>query len=136
MFQTPIYWVSAIAPYRLGLMARPYGGDDLTLDVQAWSKANVDIVVSLLEAVEVLELGLESQRTLCTAYAIEFRAFPIPDRGVPAQFFEFKRLLDELYNALRAQRSVVIHCRAGIGRTGIVAARQIEWVNTHARALS
>lgn len=122
MFQTQIFWVDAIAPCRLGLSARPYGGEDLALEVQAWVRAHVEVVVSLLEVGEARELALESEPALCKANAIEFRAFPIPDRGVPKHCTEFGQLLDLLQDRLRAGRSVVIHCRAGIGRTGIVAA--------------
>src|SRR6185295_4029649 len=36
MFATPIHWVAGVEPHRLGLMARPRGGEDLRAEVEAW----------------------------------------------------------------------------------------------------
>ncbi|WP_259374121.1 phosphatase domain-containing putative toxin [Ideonella azotifigens] len=102
-------------------MARPRGDDDLQAEVDAWRVASVDVVVSLLEISEVRELGLKHQEALCAARQIEFRSFPIPDRGTPASTREFSRFIEELHASLLARKSVAIHCRAGIGRTGLVA---------------
>src|SRR5690349_6150150 len=47
---------------------------------------------------------------------------PIPDHGVPASPAHLADILECLRQALRARRVVYLHCRAGIGRTGLVAA--------------
>lgn len=121
MFETTIHWVKGIEPYRLGLMARPRGGESLTEEVQAWQVGSVHTVVSLLEASEVRELDLKAESTLCAEVGIEFRHFPIPDRGVPQSANEVHALVAELRNTLAQGKAVAIHCRAGIGRTGLVA---------------
>ncbi len=41
---------------------------------------------------------------------IRFVSFPMPDRGVPA------------FNLGRARLDVAVHCRQGIGRSGLIAA--------------
>ncbi len=50
--------------------------------------------------------------------------FPITDRTAPAsgRQAEFDQLLDELLTDLAAGRRVAIHCQAGLGRTGLLAA--------------
>ena len=121
MFESTIHWVSGIEPHRLGLMARPRGGEDLADEVRAWRAASVGTVVSLLEASEVRELELKAEPTLCGEAGIEFRHFPIADRGLPRSAGEIHALVTELHGALVQGKPVVIHCRAGIGRTGVVA---------------
>jgi protein-tyrosine phosphatase len=120
MFETAAHWVRDLAPHRLGLMARPRGGDALADEVRAWQAASVGTVVSLLEAAEVRDLELRDQPRLCAGAGIGFRHFPIPDRGVPGSLKEVHLLVTELRAALDSG-AVAIHCRAGIGRTGLVA---------------
>jgi ADP-ribosylglycohydrolase len=46
---------------------------------------------------------------------------PITDHGVPRERTQMRRILDEIEAALAAGRSIYLHCRAGIGRTGTAA---------------
>jgi protein-tyrosine phosphatase len=122
VFETTIHWVKGIEPHRLGLMARPSGGESLHEEVAAWRNASIGLVVSLLEAHEVRELELKAEPALCAGQGIEFHHFPIPDRGVPQSVREASALVAELHSNLIQGKAVAIHCRAGIGRTGMVAA--------------
>jgi protein-tyrosine phosphatase len=45
----------------------------------------------------------------------------IPDYGVPEQPFEILQAVESMKQILIRGESVVIHCAAGIGRTGMVA---------------
>jgi len=102
-------------------MARPRADDWLETEVKAWKDAGVDVVVSLLERAEVSELGLQREAGLCGATGIDFVSFPIPDRGVPEPD-EAARIARVLTAGFRDGRSIAIHCRAGIGRSSIMAA--------------
>jgi protein-tyrosine phosphatase len=121
MFETTIHWVQDLTPHRLGLMARPRGGESLREEIAAWQRASLDVVVSLLESHEVRELELREEPSLCAEHGIAFRHFPIPDRGTPQSYREASALIAELAAELASGRSVAIHCRAGIGRTGLIA---------------
>ena len=121
IFATPLHWVAGIEPHRLALSARPRGGEDLGDEVAAWQAAGVGMVVSLLEPSEVRELELQHEARLCAERAIAFRSFPIRDRSHPDSPRALGSLLAELHERLRAGEAVAIHCRAGIGRTGLVA---------------
>ena len=121
MFVTPLHWVAGIEPHRLALSARPRGGEDLPEEVDAWQAAGVGMVVSLLEPSEVRELELQHEARLCEQRAIAFRSFPIRDRSHPGSAEAMTALVSELHEQLQAGKAIAIHCRAGIGRTGVVA---------------
>jgi protein-tyrosine phosphatase len=129
MLQPSIYWVTSVRPARLALMPRPRGGDDLEAEVQAWRQADVDLVVSLLEPSEVRELDLHAEASLCAQYGIRFVSFPIRDRGVPSER-EASALLAQVHEALVQGQAVAVHCRAGIGRTGLVAGCLLHMLGT------
>jgi len=46
---------------------------------------------------------------------------PIPDHGLPATPAQMQEILGEIESALAAGRRIYLHCRAGIGRTNLVA---------------
>lgn len=122
MRSTDVYWVSGIEPHRLGFGPRPRAGDWLSDEIAGWSRPGIRHVVSLLEDHEVHELGMAEEARLCAANGITFHAFPIPDRGVPSSINEAGMLFRRVASLVVAGEPTYIHCRAGIGRSGLVAA--------------
>ena len=53
---------------------------------------------------------------------IEVSGFPIADFSVPVDMERFHTLVEEVILRLRSGQCVIIHCRAGIGRSGLFAA--------------
>jgi protein-tyrosine phosphatase len=80
------------------------------------------MVVSLLTPAEETELGLEAEAAEARAVGLEFKAFPIPDRGVPSSRRDALRFLETLAAQLAAGKAIGIYCRQGIGRSALVAA--------------
>lgn len=117
-----IYWIDAVGPGRLGIMARPQGAAALPAEVRAWAVIDVHAVVTLLEPVEADALGLQDELVLCALCGIELLGFPVPDHGVPSDADAFLELAARLATLVKAGKTVVIHCRAGIGRSGLLAA--------------
>lgn len=72
-------------------------------ETAAWRAAGIDLVVSLLEAEEEAQLVLEGEAA--AASGVKFRAFPIPDRGVPASRESVAELADGIVDALDAGRT-------------------------------
>jgi Cyclin-dependent kinase inhibitor 3 (CDKN3) len=54
------------------------------------------------------------------ASEIEYHSFPIPDRSLPRSVGFVRRILDVLRDNERRGRISAVHCRGGIGRTGLV----------------
>lgn len=119
--RTELYWIPGVWPGRVSVAPRPRGGDWLGDEVRAWRAAGIDVVVSLLEPDEAADLDLSAEADAVRATDIEFVAFPIPDRGVPASREAATELATELAGAVCAGRNVAIHCRQGIGRAALVA---------------
>ena len=78
------------------------------------------MVVSLLEPEEEAQLVLEGEAAAAAASGINFRAFPIPDRGVPTSRESVAEPADDIIDALDTGKNVAVHCRQGIGRSGMI----------------
>ena len=102
-------------------MPRPRAGDWLEDEVAGWRAEPIDVVASLLERAEINELGLQREPTLCREQGMEFISFPIADRGVPTSQRDADAVAVHLAAEIRAGKSVAIHCRAGIGRSSLMA---------------
>jgi len=114
-----IYWIRTPGDLRLAIMARPRSGDWLEDEIAHWHRSGVEIVVSMLERDEVEELELSREQILSERHGIEFRSWPIPDRGLPHDRAAFRQFAGKLAESGKA---VAIHCRAGIGRSSVLAA--------------
>jgi protein-tyrosine phosphatase len=117
-----LHWINAPLTGRLAIMARPRAGDWLEDEIADWKRSGVDTIVCLLEPEEVVELGLLQEVTLCEAANMEYVSFPIPDRGVPASLRLAQALGERIAAAVDSGRSIAVHCRAGIGRSSMIAA--------------
>jgi protein-tyrosine phosphatase len=120
--RSTIYWIEAPVTGRLGIMARPRSGEWLEDEIAGWQAAGINIVVCLLENDEIDELGLGDEEELCRKRGMEFIAFPIQDRGLPKTVGETETLARHIALKLSDGRAVAIHCRAGIGRSSLIAA--------------
>jgi protein-tyrosine phosphatase len=116
-----VFRIPVAAAGRLSTMPRPKGDDWLDDEMVALRAAGVDVLVSLQTHEERVELGLVDEPEAAVRAGLEFLAFPIADLGVPDRH-EIEPFLATLRDRLDAGRHVVVHCRAGIGRSSLVAA--------------
>jgi len=122
MMSTKLHWVDGPWPGKLALAARPRGGEWLEDEIASWRGSGVDTVFSLLTGEEEQDLDITSERAEAQAHGMNFLSFPIPDRQVPASEGRFADAIEQLDMELASGKNVVVHCRQGIGRTGLVAA--------------
>ena len=103
---------------------RPGGHEELEeYDLLALRGAGVQAVLCLQEDQELRRLGEGlSQRAAATeAAGMAFRSLPTPDFGEPDPD-ALQEALRWLEHALGTGQRVLVHCRAGLGRSGTVAA--------------
>ena len=117
-----VFWITGPWQGRLGIVPRPRGADWLDDETRAWREAGIDVVVSLLEPDEEADLALAGESISSAASGLDFRSFPIHDRGVPSSREAVAQLVDQIADALHAGKSVALHCRQGIGRSALIAA--------------
>ena len=117
-----IYWIPGPWIGKLAILARPRGDDWLADEVEGWRSAGVQVVVSLLSDDESRELGLEDERLLVDRGGLRFISFPINDYDVPSSNDAVRQVVRELEELLDKGCVVGIHCRAGVGRSALVAA--------------
>jgi protein-tyrosine phosphatase len=120
--QSGIYWLDGPWPGRLGLAARPRGGDWLSDEMAIWKRAGVGVVLSLLTPDEERDLDLVDEASEAKRQKMKFWSLPIPDRQVSKSETKLAETLDKVSNALSTGENVLVHCRQGVGRTGLVAA--------------
>jgi len=86
-------------------------------------QAGLKLVVCLTARDELRELSPQYQAAIergGTPY--EWLNVPVPNFGVPTDADAFRRGIERVASALRAGEAVMMHCAAGMGRTGSAAA--------------
>jgi protein-tyrosine phosphatase len=82
----------------------------------------IERILSLLDPSEYRGLGIAGYPLRVVDHGFELLEHPVPDGGVPADAETFLTMLDEQLEALRSGVRLLVHCRSGLGRTGLVAA--------------
>ncbi len=84
----------------------------------------VDVLASLMEPHEYELLQIPELSERAHTLGISVRSFPIVDLGVPKpeRMHELVLLVEALVCEAKAGKTIVIHCRGGLGRSGIVSA--------------
>jgi protein-tyrosine phosphatase len=116
-----LYWVNNLAEGHLAIMAAPRRENPLDEALLSWKDEGVDVVVSLVEQGEMPGLA-EAERDLCEELNLDFIWFPLRDKTVPASQGDVSALAGRLADEILNGKSVAIHCRAGIGRSALLAA--------------
>jgi protein-tyrosine phosphatase len=78
--------------------------------------------VLFLTAAEEDDLDLKNEAREVKAQGMDFLSFPIEDRQVPSSEAGAAAVLEQLDTELSTGKNAVVHCRQGIGRTGLMAA--------------
>jgi hypothetical protein len=115
---------------RIGLTIAPGKRDhfglwdrDLELDLgRLRDHYRASVLVTLIEQHELRLLRIPTLCARARAHGLDSEWFPFEDGDVPSDEAALDALADRILEAVRAGRTVVIHCRGGLGRSGLVAA--------------
>lgn len=97
---------------------------DLTSSIHTLKEAGADIIISMLPddemaKLKVTKLGKETEQQGMMWYQL-----PVEDDHAPEQdfFSAFNPVKEAILGHLKEKKTLVIHCRGGTGRTGMMAA--------------
>ena len=98
---------------------------DLNEDLRVIKAWGATLLVTLIEPHEFAMLGIETLEQEVRANGMDWLHLPILDVSVPDQRFETGWAVagPRLHARLDAGERILIHCRGGLGRTGLVAGR-------------
>lgn len=98
---------------------------DLDTDLAAIRDWGATHLLTLIEAHEFVELGVEALPERTAAAGLSWHHAPIVDSEIPDAAFEahWADLGTQLHAALDRGESLVVHCKGGLGRAGIITAR-------------
>jgi protein-tyrosine phosphatase len=81
-----------------------------------------DLLVSLIEAQELEQLQIPDLFERIQLHEMQSQWFPIQDFGTPTSMPDLVELVDLILATVKQGQTVVIHCRGGLGRSGLVVA--------------
>jgi len=112
-------------PGRIVIMRAPGRGAALDDDLASIGRLGPALLVSFTTADEMAALGITGLPGRLAAQGIAHTHAPIDDFGVPDAAFAdaWPALSGRIHALLDRGGTIVLHCRAGLGRSGMVAAR-------------
>lgn len=99
---------------------------DLTLDLDAVAAWGARAVLTLVEPAELRALQVPGLGAAVVARGMAWHHLPMPDHDVPPPDIERRWATDDgpaLRARLREGQAVLVHCKGGLGRAGMMAAR-------------
>jgi hypothetical protein len=98
---------------------------DLDLDLDAVKKWGASLVLTLVEQRELEYLQVPILGSALRSRGIQWLHLPIRDFGTPSQAFEasWAKHGPHVRRLLREGSDILVHCKGGQGRAGMIAAR-------------
>jgi ADP-ribosyl-[dinitrogen reductase] hydrolase len=100
---------------------------DLRIDMQVVKSWGATAWLNLLTTTEMLDLKVEDLEEAVKGIGIRYYRLPIEDGGIPDATFEksWEAVGKQLREELLRGGKILIHCKGGLGRSGMIAARLI-----------
>ena len=97
---------------------------DLEIDLSRFQDWGASLVITLMERHEFDLLGVPDLPDRIKDHGMDWAHLPIPDQGIPGAAFhhEWPQVQADAFARLTGGGRVIVHCRGGLGRTGLVTA--------------
>lgn len=91
-------------------------------DLQCIEDHNIDCIICLIEDFEFDEVQISEYPEEVLKLGIDFIHYQIKDHYIPTNLQTFHQLVLLTLNLLDSGKKILIHCRGGVGRTGVLCA--------------
>eukprot|EP00198_Chlamydomonas_reinhardtii_P002515 XP_001691851.1 predicted protein [Chlamydomonas reinhardtii] len=96
---------------------------DLGADLKRLREVHgADVVVALLPEAELRYLKVRDYASAVAAHGMEYLHLPIVEMAAPPDLQQAAALVDMVVERIGAGKTVVLHCKGGVGRAGVIAA--------------
>lgn len=98
---------------------------DIEKDLAAIRSWGGSVLISLIEEHEYVEMEVTELPQACAQHGIVWHGLPMIDGAIPDTAWEesWIKIQPSLHQTLQNGGRIVIHCKGGLGRTGLLAAR-------------
>lgn len=95
---------------------------DVQEDLNTIKQHNVGLIIGLIEEHEYASLQIQDLATKANQMGIQFVKYPTVDNTPFLNLQEIDQINDTIMRFMQAGESVLIFCKGGLGRTGMLAA--------------
>lgn len=114
-----LYKISNVGLGSLYAMRCP-ASNQIVETLSAVKHEGIGHVVSLLEQNEAKKLGVVQEADICLRLGMAYQNYPIKDFSTVVDRNSFIELVEDLHRRLFSGENIIVHCYAGIGRTGLL----------------
>ena len=99
-------------------------------DLESLKNQNVDVIISLTSETEIERLGIVNFKENIKLFGFKHFVEPIEDFSVPKsdRIENVNALIMKIINFLKNNKSVLVHCNAGLGRSGTIVGLVIKFL--------
>ena len=110
----------------------------LHLDLKSLKKQRVHCIVTLVDDSEIVDLGIKNFSDSISKFNFRHYREIIKDRSIPSvdQSDNIKALLKNIRNQISLEKNVLVHCNAGLGRSGLIAALLVKTIGVFPDSIS
>ena len=107
-------------------------------DLKSLKKQGVYCIVTLVDDSEIVDLGIKNFTDSISKFNFRHYCEIIKDRSIPSvdQSDNIKALLKNIRNQISLEKNVLVHCNAGLGRSGLIAALLVKTMGTFPDSIS
>lgn len=109
----------------LVIASLPGRGGDVAGDLAQFAALSPDLVVTMVTDAELAVVGLSDMENAVATMQSRWVHMPVQDYGAPAaeQAADWTRICAEACDILQTGGCVIVHCKGGCGRSGMVVLR-------------
>jgi len=105
-------------PGRIFRSPMPFSRFDKVSVWPSFLDQGIDLVVVLTEQQEYLVYAGKDLPAFYRSHGLEALHVPVPDFGIPEDLESWRDGLETVVSAAESGKNIVVHCLAGVGRTG------------------